>query len=724
MMKDDAVVKQLKKHLKEANRTLGKQRDNIRKCRAFIAGDYMEYTDKIQFATMTGQKKRVTVQINKITPYLDAVTGFFAQNRKKPNYMARMPKSMAQQIYSKYQNALSEYLRNNMHADQVETQQDGDMLGCGIGVTETAMAYGDGYASTNPNGEVQMESVDLDSYWWDSAARQTGLLDRRYDGVTKKYHIDEAKKLFMGSDEEDFEGSSGTGETRTAYEYQGDIGSYDRIKYDWADKKEGMVNVHFYQYYDIEQFYRADNPCAALKNPDSVQRAQMELQMIAQEVADDDEDFDPAADILAFNESTKEKLEAAFGDFIQCEPFNRKVFYTAIASGEKCFKHVESEDQRGFTRKVKTGKYDPKNKIWIGMVNSMMEPQKYYNKALTELMFIIAANSKGGYFVEEDAVEDIEEFEDSVAKTDAVVLVRPGALQGSGQMGTGSKIRDKRQPFQPTGYELIVQMADQAIPDAGGVDKTFLFSSQNPNDTAQFHRQRIRQVVAVLACYADSISLCQLEHARLMQTFSRIFAQNNRGGIFHILGDGGVDYVQISEDHLAEEYDVIIEEAPVTPEERAETAERLTNMADKLASVGDVQTAKQLYALASTYMAMDSDDVKAITDILTPEQQQVSPQQVQQLMQEIQILKSAMTQAQLDEVKAKTAKLESETALNQAKIPDLRVGVSKKSAEAAHTLEEAHGKALETKIIKANPRQASFLHAPQPAKPAGEGKIA
>lgn len=723
MMKDDAVVKQLKKHLKEANRTLGKQRDNVRKCRAFIAGDYMEYTDKIQFATMTGQKKRVTVQINKITPYLDAVTGFFAQNRRKPNYLARMQKSMAQQIRSKYTNALSEYMRRKMNADQVETQQDGDMLGCGLGVTETAMAYGDGYASTNPNGEAQMECVDLDTYWWDSAARQTGLIDRRYDGVTKKFHIDEAMKLFSKSKEEDFEGPT-SGEPRTAYEYQGDIGNYDRIKYDWADKKESMVNVHFYQYYDIEEFFRADNPCDALKNPESVQRAQMELQMIAQEVAEDDEDFDPAADILAFNEGTKELLEKAFGDFIQCEPFNRKVFYTAIASGEKCFKHVKSEDQNGFTRKVKTGKYDPKNKIWIGMVNSMMEPQKYYNKALTELMFIIAANSKGGYFVEEDAVEDIEEFEDTVAKTDAVVIVRSGALQGSGQMGTGSKIRDKKQPFAPTGYELIVQMADQAIPDAGGVDKTFLFSSENPNDTAQFHRQRIRQVVAVLACYADSISFCQLEHARLMITFMRVFAQNNRGSLFHIMGDGGPQFVEISEDHLAEEYDVLIEEAPVTPEERQDTADKWTAIGDKLAAAGDIQTAKKIYALAATYMAMDSDDVQQISEILTPQQPQIDPQQMQQLIQENQMLKSAMTQAQLDEVKARTGKLQSEAALTQAKIPEVRVGVSKKAAETAHTLEEAHGKNLETKIIKAHPLQASFLHAPQPQKPAQGGKSA
>jgi len=57
------------------------------------------------------------------------------------------------------------------------------------------------------------------------------------------------------------------------------------------------------------------------------------------------------------------------------------------------------------------------------MVNPMMEPQKYKNKALTEMMFTIAANSKGGVMIEEDAVEDIADFESKWAKTDAVIRV-------------------------------------------------------------------------------------------------------------------------------------------------------------------------------------------------------------------------------------------------------------------------------------------------------------
>lgn len=705
---DQQVLEQIKKHKKQSDRQLGKQRENTKKCRAFLAGDYMEYTDKVQISTTSGQKKRVTVQINKIKPYVSAVKGFLAQNRRKPNYIARIQQSQAQALYSKYANELSEYLRGNMHADQVETQQDGDMLTNGLGVIETAMSYGEGYASKSANGEVIMSCVDLDTYWYDAAARETGLLDRRFDGVTKQYHIDDALELFADSTEEDFEQVKT--DSVSSYEYQGDLGLYDRIKYDWSDKREGMVYVHFYQWYEIEKYFRADNPIAGLQNPQSKMAAQMEMDLIAQET--EDELFDPRAEILSFNEETKGRLDEAFGEFIKPEEFRRKCFYSAISSGEKLFTRFKSEHQDGFTRKVKTGDYDAKNKIWTGMVNSMMEPQKYYNKALTELMFVIAANSKGGVIIEEDAVEDIEEFEDQYAKTDAVCVVRSGAI-------SGQKIKDKRTPFQPTGYEQIIQIADAAVADVSGIDRTFLGSSENGRETAQLQRQRIRQIVSSLACFVDSISLYAKEHARMMLDFMRVFAENNRGELFRVMGDNGMaQFIQLSEDKLAAQYDVIIEEAPVTPEERQQMADKLTAIGDKYIMAQQVDKANAFYALATRYMALDEDDVQEITEILMPKDQQIDPAFVQQLMAENQQLKDSMTQAQVANVNAMTEKLikdsvkvTTEAKLNEIKAADLRAGIQQKSATTAKTLEDADKIHLENNFTKAHPQQ---MFNPQP----------
>lgn len=520
------IVEQLKKHLKSANQGLSAQRANTAKCRAFDAGDYEGYQDKIQFRDVNGQKKRATVQFNHIQTYTSAIVGFLAQNRRKPIYVARVQELQPQQFYSKYCNVLSDHCRERMNAPQVETQQDGDLITCGLGVTETDLSYGEGYASTSANGEILMGQVDLDTYSYDPAARQTNLRDRRWDCVTKEYDLDEALELFSDSKEEDFEAPAD--KSASQYEPSDNLGgSYDRIKYDWASKNENTVNVHFYQWYDIEPFYRADNPLYTLTSPESQMGAQMALEAIANEMQD--EDFDPRADIIAFSEATKTKLVEVFGDYIKPEQFRRKVFYSAVCSGDKCFTAFKTIHQ-GFTRKVKTGKFDAKNKIWTGLVNPMMEPQKYYNKFLTELIFVIAANSKGGVIIEDDSVEDIEEFEEQYARTDGVCVVREGTV-------SNGKIMPKRLAFQPTGYEQLIQLAGTAIPEVAGVDKSFLGSSENKLESAVLQRQRIRQVVSRLASYVDSIMLCQKEHAEMMLDLMRVYGQNNEGEMFRLTGD-------------------------------------------------------------------------------------------------------------------------------------------------------------------------------------------
>ena len=61
------------------------------------------------------------------------------------------------------------------------------------------------------------------------------------------------------------------------------------------------------------------------------------------------------------------------------------------------------------------------------MVASLKEPARYANKALTEMLYVIASNSKGGVMYEEDAVEDPAKFEQQWATTKAAISVNPGA---------------------------------------------------------------------------------------------------------------------------------------------------------------------------------------------------------------------------------------------------------------------------------------------------------
>lgn len=713
MITDLKLITQFEKNLRTSRSGLSKQYENTKSCQSFYSGDLMDYRDKVQFKDSGGGKKRAMVQFNKVKPYVNAVKGFMAQNRRKVKYIARIEAEPIRKLFSQYSNALADYVRDNANADQIETQADGDMLVCGYGAVETAMTYGDGYATDDPNGQIVMGRLDPLMIGWDHHARLTNLMDRRYDWYQKTYSLAEALELFDDSDPEDFDPATedGTG-TSDGYEYFPNGGRYNQVKeggVDWSDEASEMVNVFFYEWYDIETFYRAENPIYNLTNPQAVQLAGMQLDMIAKELGDDQDDlfaFDPRAEILTFNDEIKTKLLEHFGEFIEVFAHKRKVFYKAVISGKCVFSKFRSPCQSGFTIQFKTGDYDSKNKMWTGMVNSMKEPVLYYNKALTELMFIIGSNSKGGVMVEKGAVEDIQAFEQKYAKTDSVVEVSEGALS----MG---KIKPKKEPFQPTGYEGVVQLCDASINDVVGIDKTFLGSSENRDETGILQKRRIKQVVSSLACYFDSISLFQKEHAKLMLDDLRIYAANNDGAMFRITGEDGKDqFIKISADKLTRQYDVTLQEAPQSQEEKQEYSAILTSVGDKLLAAGDAQSAKAIYSIAIKNMPLDPGDIQQVMQILVPPQQgqQIDPQYVQQLEQQVQALMSDVTQA---DVKKKL----SEIALNTARVnevgartTEIAASTHKVMAEASRTQQQAVQAGLENVMLKSGNAQPAQVN--------------
>lgn len=702
MKSDFDITKQWKKHLKSTKDGLSAQYQNTRDCQAFYAGDLIDFWIGAAATDSAGVKKRAMVQINKVKPYVNAVKGFMAQNRRKPKYSARVNGNKIQEIYSDYANGLSDYVRRNTYADQKETQQDGDMLINGYGAIETAMTYTNGQSTTSPNGQIKTGRLDPESYGWDPFAKETNLMDSRWVFSEAIYALEDALDLFQDAKDDDFESaddqqlSGGDG----GYKFYARGGRYNKIKetsIDWSDETTEMVKVYFYQWYEYETFYRCDNPLSKIQDPRLLIVFAKHLDVIAQEQDIDDEfAFDPKSPMWTLNDETKKKLEKIFGESIEIFEYRRKAYYSAVISKDHIFTKFRNPCQQGFTIKFKTGDYDAKNKIWTGMVNSMKEPTLYYNKGLTELMFIIGSNSKGGVYIEEDAVDDHAKFEQQYSKTDAVIQVAPGAL------GAG-KIKAKKEEYSLTGYENIIKQMGTDIQDVTGIDRAFLGSSENKDETGVLNRQRIRQVVSSLACYFDAITLFSIEHAQLLLGFMKIFAENNDGSLFSIQGqDGKAQFLQISKDKLISEYDINIEEAPQSPEEKQQFAQILVGMADKLLSV-DASTAKVMYAMAAKYLPLDSQDQQKVTQLLSPQQDEINPQMVMQMHQMLQQLTSQQAQTELAEKQSKATLNNAKAAETQARIPEIaaktnldtakinEVGASviQKKAAAFHQVHEA-----------------------------------
>ena len=89
MKSKSAIAIEFKKRLQITNRGLAKQYQNTKDCQAFEAGDIMDYVQRVQFSNSAGKKKAAMVQFNRVKPYVNAVKGFMAQNRKRGKYVAR-----------------------------------------------------------------------------------------------------------------------------------------------------------------------------------------------------------------------------------------------------------------------------------------------------------------------------------------------------------------------------------------------------------------------------------------------------------------------------------------------------------------------------------------------------------------------------------------------------------------------------------------------------------
>lgn len=689
-------LKTIKKQKDRAIAALGDQYDNTRRCFAAYNANNTEYQDQIQFADTLGRKKRAQVRFNDIQSPVDSVVGFMAQNRRKAKYIARVDATPAQQLYSKNMNALSDFHRENQNADQIETEQDADMVIAGYGATETDLSYMVGKSTSMPNGEIIKVKLDPERVYWDTSDTSRNLQKAAFAGYWDEYELKQALELFQDSKEDDFETATAD-DNRGGYTYNPWGGVYDKIREDnaaeFCDDEKTLVKVYNHQWFEFETFWLCENPIYLAQTPLDAMFYRAKLEAIAIEEEDDEQDefvgsrdpftFDPLAQKLSMTPAIKARIVREFGKLVAPVSFVRKCFYTSVFSGDHEFKRFKSLSQQGFSIKFKTGTYNRTGGYFIGMVNGMIEPSDYRNKALTELLFAIASNSKGGVMVEENAVESIAEFEKQYAKTDAVIKVANGAL-------SGEKIKPKATSAVPTGLENIISLCDAAIA-SNGVNSS-LMGETAANDNGILYKRRLRQSIARNAQYFDSITLYQKEDSRLDGDLIPVWVENNVGAMVRVAGENGADeFLRISQDMLAAEYDVSIQEAPQTPEDEQETADKLVGLAGSVAQFNPTAGGKFLEK-ALGFMRLDGEVKNYLVQALQEPQNQVDPEK-EQMKALIAQLQSQVTQAEAAKVNAETNKIMSELELNRLKGQQI-------AAETIKTVTDTEGKELDNKIVK------------------------
>ena len=673
MLSNDKLLMQFKKHRQRDEADLQPQHAESRESHEFVAGDSMYYQ-----ANVNDKGQRRAVVFNKVQPYVNAVLGTMIQMRRKPDYQARMEDSEAQQVFSRLTNNFSDYSREQARIEFLETLQDREMLICGYGAIDTNIGY-----DRNPDGEMVAEVVRFDDIFWDGQAKEPNLLDARWIRRKKAFTKEEVVARWGEDKLAEFEAY---GEGSNGLEYNPDGGQYTATAWD-EDRNQGMYLVHYYQWWELVPYFRAKNPAKTIEDP-ALQEQFVQVMMSMSEMRyslsdpDTQEDlfkFDANADMLAMTPEQHQdmvKLCQEFGVEFKAIRQTKRCYYTALITGSTVLDKFKSLHQDGFTIKFKTASYDPVRRMWYGMVRAMKNPQEYANKALTEMLFTIASNSKGGVLYEESAVTDPRRFESQYASTKAAVSVADGAL-------SGGKIQPKAQAALPTGYENIHAIADAAMTEVSGISREYLGTAQNKQVSALLESQRINQVLSTLAVFFDAITLYQIEHAKLMLTYLRVLAQNSAGRLIRIMGDNGAaQYIKLNQDIMNQEYDVVVGEAPTTPAQKEQTTSILVEMAQTL-----LPTGTNIYPLVAGYLPIPQEDKAKLIKALTP-----SPESAQQAQ--------AMAAEKAEQEKAINAVMAEAT---QARtIKDL-ADADLKRASTAKTLEETGSIAAQTDALRSMP---------------------
>lgn len=679
MLSDTDLLKQYESDCDAANNAMALQHKNAQECHSFFAGDVMYYNSDIQ---EKGSNREVI--FNKVKPYVETVVGTMIQIRRKPDYSARIMDNQAMQAYSEYMNCLSDWARKGANIDQVETQQDREMLITGYGATDTNVGY-----ENDPNGKVVAECLRFDDVFWDSMAQSSNLLDARWVRRRKPFTKDEAEERFKDTPIDEFEAYTGM---ESASQYYPDGGEYDKIQPGGVTELD-LVEVNYYQWWDLQPYWRCANPASKIE--DNYQRDEFMAMLSAiQESRYEASDADAQEDLFSYNPDDEyltltpqqygdvKRLCEEYGIKPDAIPQKKKCYYTALLTSKVVLRKFKSPNQEGFTIKFKTANYDPVSRLWYGMVQSLRNPAEYANKAMTEMLKIIAATSKAGVMYEEDAVEDPARFEQQYATTQAAIKVAAGAL-------SGNKIMPKGQPAMNSGYDAILAYANSSMSEVSGISKEFMGTAQNKQVAALLESQRINQVLATLATYFDSIALYQLEHARMMITFLRMLAQNSEGRLIRLVGqDGAQKYTQMSEQNIVDEYDIDISESPTTPAQKEQTTQIMIDFATNMQQMG-----QNMWPVVVKYLPIKASDQQELIKAMQP-----SPESVQSAQQDKQV-QTALNMAMIEGTKAKAA---ADMARSQLSGVDMKARV----AETFKTLQDGQQTQIENQLLIKNPEIA------------------
>lgn len=475
----------------------------------FVAG--RQFTDD-EVAALE-RKKRPVVVFNRIGTVIDAVTGYEIGNRREVRYI---PRELGDAEANDMLTAAGEWFNDEAGGDFVRSAVFNDAAICGMGWSETRIDF-----TESPEGQPRKDHLDPFEMAWDRDARARNLSDATRIWRIRRIPLSEAQDMFPGFTKDQLHAAWSN------INSEADLKRDDASGPSTAGTNNYVTIVHC-EYIARQVHYLAQDP------------------MTKEQTTFTKEEFDQA----------NKRLKQVANMEMQGVKFRKKVIMQAFIGGV-VLSYGPAPCPDEFSFQCVTGKFDRNKGTWYGLVRAMKDPQRWANKWLAQMMFIMNSNAKGGLFAEKSAFDNIREAETTYAQPDAITIVNDGVIQRGG-------IKEKTQATFPAGFQQLTEFAITSIRDVTGVNVEVLGSAAN-DQPASLEVMRKEAGLNILQWLFDGMKLYSQKEGKVVL----YYLQNDLsdGRLIRIVGKDNEKYVPLIKQTDAE-YDIIVDDAPTSPNQK------------------------------------------------------------------------------------------------------------------------------------------------------------
>ncbi len=645
---EQARIELVFKRWQDVRDGLSSWRDEARESYGFDAGQQWSTDD----LAILREQNRPSVTFDRGSVIIDAVAGLEVGARQAITYF---PREQGDVQVSEIESAAAQWVLEQCHGEDQESEAFRDALVCGIGATEMLMDY-----EQVPDGKIVIERRDPLKCFPDAAASKKGLSDARFmfyaDWMDNKEIEDTWPDKYSATTPWDSIGPDQRPQNADL------MFLYKDTDTDFARHKDQSLVIQ-YQCFWREPYYRVLDP----QTGELVSIEKGKFTKIRK----------------AYKEATGKDLE-----FVKQA---KRVYYRGFYCGRTELEYKKSPCQEGFTFKFITAKRDRNRKMWFGLWRPMKDPQRWANKWLSQILHIINSNAKGGAFVETNALKDPRKAEDQWASSNPLIELNEGGIE---------KIKERTPANTPTGLDKLMNFAFESMPFVTGVNLEAL-GLANREQAGVLEAQRRKAAYGILAPIFDALRLYRKEQGKMLLFFIREFISDGR--LIKVLGPGGKNkYLPLVRKPDTVEYDLIVDQSPHSPDFKEKTWEAMKEILPVMMKEGiPIPPSAFDFAPLPSQVAAEFKQLVSSKNQVPP-QIQKQMQDMQQALQEagkqVQTLQEENTKMRLDK-EVDLLKIRQKHADSQSKIDsNMRTAMMEDMTKRANAILEAQSAKFEHRI--------------------------